>query len=226
MRLLVIEDEEKLAQSLKRGLEQEGYAVDYVTDFEMAKVRVSTYVDEYDLVILDLMLGDRDGLEICRYLRGRGISLPILVLTARDTVEERVLGLDSGADDYMVKPFSFPELVARIRTLLRRPVRSLPSEIKIGTITLNPVTRTVRKGSREVILTNKEFAILEFFMRNPGQVLNREQIVSHIWDFEYDSFSNIVDVHIKNLRKKLEANRHEKIFETVRGVGYRFTLHS
>lgn len=221
MRILIIEDEEKLAQLLKKGLEQEGFSVDYVLDGEAGQKRIELYRDEYDAVLLDLMLPKRDGIEVCKNVREKGIMVPILMLTAKDTTEDKILGLESGADDYLVKPFSFDELVARVKALLRRPHESLPQELKVRNIVLNPVTQKVYKEGREVMLTLKEFQLLEYLMRNKGRVMNREQIFSHVWDFASDAFSNVVDVHIKNLRKKLEEGSHEKFLETVRGVGYR-----
>src|SRR3990170_574604 len=165
------------------------------------------------------MLPDKDGVEVCKNLREKNVVLPIIMLTARDTVKDKILGLDSGADDYMVKPFSFEELISRIKALLRRPKQSLPIELKINNILLNATTRRVFRNQKEIPLTLKEFGMLEYFMRQPNRVLTREQILDHLWDFDFSSFSNVVDVHIKNLRKKL--GRDEKTLETIRGVGYR-----
>ena len=203
MKLLVIEDNEKLAKSLKKGLEQEGHAVDYLTDGEAGQRRLEVSSRDYDLVVLDLMLPKRDGIAVCKNWRDQNIMTPVIMLTAKDGGDDKVFGLDSGADDYLIKPFSFPELLARIRALLRRPKISLPSELKIKDLVLDISTRKVFRGQREVHLTLKEFAILEYLVRHPNQVLNREQIISHVWDFAFDSFSNLVDVHIKNLRKKI-----------------------
>lgn len=221
MRILIVEDEEKLALALKRGLEQKGYAVDCAFDGEEGEYQMETGAEDYDLVLLDLMLPKKDGVEVCREIRRKNINLPILMLTARDRTEDKVLGLDCGADDYLVKPFSFEELLARIRALLRRPRELSLEELKIKDITLNSRTRQVFKGEREIPLTSKEFSLLEFLMRNAGQVVNREQIIAHVWDYDFDSFSNVVDVHIKNLRKKLEDKGRERLIETVRGAGYR-----
>ncbi len=221
MRIIIVEDQKKLALSLRRGLGQNGYAVDTFFDGEAALHRLEHSSKDYDLVILDIMLPKMDGITVCKKLREDKIFLPVLMLTAKDTVDDRILGLDAGADDYLIKPFSFDELLARVRALLRRPKSSLACELKIKDLVLNTVTRKVFQGKREINLTLKEFSILEYFMRNPNQVLTREQILNHVWDFSFDSLSNVVDVHLKNLRKKLEAHKHEAFIETVHGVGYR-----
>lgn len=221
MKILIVEDQEKLAQLLKKGLETKGYAVDYVLDGEEGQSRIELSHEDYDLVILDLMMPKKNGFEVCRAVRGKNISIPILILTARDSTDDKITALDAGADDYLVKPFSFKELLARVRAILRRPKDSLPAELRIQNITLNPITRKVLCGDNEIDLTLKEFSLLEYLMRHPNQVLNREQILDNLWDFGFDSFSNVVDVHIKNLRKKLKDEDGKKILETVRGVGYR-----
>lgn len=221
MRILVVEDDEKMAQSLKRSLEMEGYAVDWINDGVKAEQRITLYQNEYDLVVLDLMLPSVSGLDICRSIRGKNISVPILILTARDMVEDKVTLLESGADDYLVKPFSLDELVARIKALLRRPTEAIPIVVKIGNLQLDTRTRRVYLGKRQLSLTAKEYALLEYLMRHPDQVLDREQISEHLWGFEFDSFSNVVDVHVKNLRKKLNGRRKQDVIETVRGMGYR-----
>ncbi len=221
MKLLIVEDEEKLAKSLKKGLEKEGYAVDYVLDGEAGQRRIELGRKDYDLIILDLMLPKRNGFEVAKNVREQNILTPILVLTARDTTEDKIVALDGGADDYLVKPFSFEELLARIRALLRRPEQLIPTEIKIKDLILNTVTRRVLRNDQEIPLTLKEFGLLEYLMRHPNQVLSREQILDHLWDFAFDSFSNVVDVHVKNLRKKVDNGHHEKLLETIRGVGYR-----
>ena len=220
MRLIVVEDEQKLARALQRGLEREGYAVDVIADGAQALARLRVNHDDYDLAMLDVMLPGVDGLSVCRQLRADGIALPILMLTARDSTADKVAGLDSGADDYLVKPFAFEELVARIRTLLRRPPQVLPPRLEVGDLALEPHSRLVTRGGREITLTTKEFALLEYFMRNAGEVLTREQIISHAWDFDYDGFSNVIDVHVKNLRAKIDVRGSRKLFHTVRGVGY------
>ena len=221
MRILIIEDEEKLAQSLKKGLEKEGYAVDYVLDGEAGERRLEMSFKDYDLVVLDLMLPKKDGFEILRTIRKEEITTPILVLTARDATDDKVMALNEGADDYLVKPFSFEELSARVRALLRRPEQSLPAELKLKDLTLNISSRKAFRKGKEIVLTLKEFGLLEYLMRHPNQVLTREQILDHLWDFAFDSFSNVVDVHIKNLRKKIDSDHNEKLLETIRGVGYK-----
>ena len=222
MKILIIEDNEKLAKSIKKGLEQEGYAVDCLSDGESGQSRIEANSKDYDLVILDLMLPKRDGLTVCKNWRNQNVLLPVIMLTAKDTTEDKIAGLDSGADDYLIKPFSFDELTARIRALLRRPASVMPLELNRHNINLNSVTRIVTYFDVEVPLTLKEYSMLEYFMRHPGQVLNREQILNSLWDFAFDSFSNIVDVHVKNLRKKFAKNNGNKLFETIHGVGYRF----
>ncbi|HZZ99593.1 MAG TPA: two-component system response regulator RppA [Candidatus Paceibacterota bacterium] len=221
MRILIVEDEEKLAQSLKKGLEHEGFAVDYVTDGEAGQRRIEMSHKDYDAVILDLMLPKKDGFEICKAVRSENITIPILVLTARDATDDKVTALDAGADDYLVKPFSLSELLARLRALLRRPEQTLPVELAVRDLRLNTTTRKVYRHDEEVQLTLKEFGLLEYLMRHPNQVLTREQILDHLWDFAFDSFSNVVDVHMKNLRKKIDGDSPEKLLETIRGVGYR-----
>lgn len=221
MRILIVEDEEKLAKALKKGLETEGYAVDYILDGEAGQRRIELSHKDYDLVVLDLMLPKKDGFEICKNVRALGITLPILVLTARDATDDKVSALDIGADDYLVKPFSFEELNARIRALLRRPEQSLPTELVAKDLILNATTRKVYRKNKEIELTLKEFGLLEYLMRHANQVLTREQILDHLWDFAFDSFSNIVDVHMKNLRKKIDYGHSEQLLETIRGVGYK-----
>lgn len=221
MKLLIVEDEEKLAKSLKKGLEKEGYAVDYVLDGETGQRRIELGRKDYDLIILDLMLPKKHGFEVAKAVREQNILTPILILTARDTTEDKIAALDGGADDYLIKPFSFEELLARIRALLRRPEQLLPLELKVKDLHLNTVTRKVLRSEKEIPLTLKEFGLLEYMMRHPNQVMSREQILDHLWDFAFDSFSNVVDVHVKNLRKKIDNGHHEKLLETIRGVGYR-----
>jgi DNA-binding response OmpR family regulator len=222
MKILIIEDNKKLANGLKKGLENEGFTVDALFDGETGLSRIESRYQDYDLIILDIMLPGINGLEICQKMRKRDINLPILMLTARDTTEDKITGLDSGADDYLVKPFSFDELIARIRALLRRPAAVIPVELNQHGIALNSVTRKVTYFDTEIPLTLKEYSMLEYFMRHSGQVLTREQILTALWDFAFDSFSNIVDVHVKNLRNKFRKNDGKKLFETIHGVGYRF----
>ncbi|MEQ1500053.1 MAG: response regulator transcription factor [Parcubacteria group bacterium] len=223
MRILLVEDEENLAKALVQGLSKKGYAVDYITDGEKAMKRISLNHIDYDLVILDLMLPGMDGVAICEKMRKDLIMTPILVLTARDEVDVKVDLLLKGADDYIVKPFSFEELCARISALLRRPVESIQSTITYGDIVLDSSRHLVKKKDKKVPLTLKEFVLLEYFIRRPDVVVNREEILTHLWDFNYSSFSNVVDVHVKNLRKKLDLDNSPILLETVRGVGYRLT---
>jgi len=221
MKILLVEDEQKLAEALSRGLSHEGYTVDTIPDGKKALTRISLHRSDYDLVILDLMLPSMDGLEICKQVREMNITVPILILTARAETETKVQLLLSGADDYLVKPFSFAELNARIRALLRRPNEKLPESLKVGDIELNPSERKVTRDGKEIPLTLKEFGLLEYFMRHPNQVVNREDLLNHLWDFNYVGFSNVVDVHVKNLRRKLDSVDGGNILETVRGIGYR-----
>ncbi len=221
MRILIVEDEQKLAEGIKKGLEKRGYAVDMVDDGEKALTRLSVHRADYDLVILDLMLPSKSGYEVCEEARARGVTVPILVLTARNEVENKVRLLLSGADDYLVKPFSFEELLARVHALLRRPVSTVPDVLKVADIELDPSEHIVRRNGEEVPLTLKEFTLLEYFLRHPNEVVNREDLLSHLWDFNYESFSNVIDVHVKNLRRKLDAPDEPSLIETVRGIGYR-----
>lgn len=220
MKILLIEDEQKLASALKRGLELQGYAVDIVEDGKKGLTRISLHRSDYDIVILDLMLPSMDGLEICKNMRAQDITVPILVLTARAETDNKVKLLLSGADDYLVKPFSFAELAARLRALSRRPTTTTPEILQSGDIELNPVTRRVTLNGHDVPLTLKEFGLLEHFMRNPDKVVSREDLLSNLWDFNYVGFSNVVDVHVKNLRRKLKGE-DSGLLETVRGIGYR-----
>ena len=222
MKIFLVEDEEKLVQHLKNGLEQEGYIVNYSFDGEEGQKYVELNNELIDLIILDLSLPTRDGMMICRSLRKKQISTPIIMLTARDTTDDRIIGLNAGADDYLIKPFAFGELLARIRALLRRPRLSLPMEIKVGNIILNELTRKVFCNGHELTFTLKEFSLLEYFMKHPNHVFDREQVIDSLWDMNFDSFSNVIDVHIMNIRKKLKEVGNEKALETVRGVGYRF----
>lgn len=222
MKVLLTEDNEKLAQSVKKGLEQDGYAVDVLADGLEAEKRMMMHAEDYDLMILDIMLPGKDGVAVCMALRNKNITVPIIMMTAKDTTNDKVTGLDAGADDYIVKPFSFDELTARIRALLRRPKEVLPVVLKVGALELNTTTKTLTIDQEVIPLTLREFAILEYLLRHANQVLTREQILAHVWDFSFDSFSNVVDVHIKNLRKKLGT--YENNLETLRGMGYRFTI--
>ncbi len=219
MRVLIVEDEAKMAGLIRRGLEREGFAVDTVGDGEDALWKAEAV--EYDAIVLDLMLPGIDGLEVCRRLRDAGVWSPILMLTARDAVRDRVAGLDRGADDYMTKPFSYAELLARLRALVRRGRPERPAELRIGDLRLDPASRQVWRGSDEVVLSAKEFAILETFMRRPGEVLSRFQLLEHAWDYEYENRSNIVDSYVRLLRAKIDRPFGVVSIETVRGAGYR-----
>jgi two-component system OmpR family response regulator len=221
MKVLLVEDEQKLAQALARGLGLEGYTVDTVADGKKALTRISLHRTDYDVVILDLMLPSLDGYEICKQMREMNINVPILILTARNETDTKVKLLSSGADDYLVKPFSFAELTARLRALLRRPTEKLPERLAVGDIELDPSERRVTRDGKEVPLTLKEFGLLEYFMRHPNQVVNREDLLNHLWDFNYVGFSNVVDVHVKNLRRKLDEKGGRGVLQTVRGIGYR-----
>jgi len=205
MKILIIEDEENLAKLMKKSLESEGYAVDYLTDGESGQTRIEYNHKDYDLVILDLMLPKRSGKEVCQNIRQKGISTPILILTAKGDSESKVSLLDVGADDYMQKPFVLSELFARIRALTRRPKVALPVELKAGDLTLSPSTKKVFIKNKEIQLTLKEFRLLEYLMRRPNQVIQRVDLSDNIWDFDYDSFSNIIDVYINRLRNKIEG---------------------
>ncbi len=217
-RILVVEDDRRIRDLLRRGLIFEGYIVEAAEDGESALRNARDKLP--DAVILDLMLPGLDGLEVCKRLRSAS-NVPILMLTARDTVPDRVTGLDAGADDYMVKPFAFDELLARLRALFRRhKMEAAPDLYQYKDLTLNPRTRQVFRGRDEVQLTAKEFDLLELFMRHPNQVLTREQIYEHVWEYDFGGESNIIEVYVRYLRAKLETNEHSRLIQTVRGVGY------
>ena len=222
MKILLTEDNQKLAVSIKKGLEQEGYAVDILSSGEEAESRIMSHCEDYDVMVLDIMLPGKDGISVCASLREANSMIPIIMLTAKDTVSDKIAGLDAGADDYLIKPFSFEELLARIRALLRRPKQLSPLILKANNLELNTTTKIVTVNDIAIPLTLREFGILEYLLRHPNQVISREQILAHVWDYSFDSFSNVVDVHIKNLRKKLQ--HYEKNLETLRGMGYRFTV--
>lgn len=218
MHILVVEDEKKVASFVQRGLEAEHYSVDVARDGEEGLVRL--FDNDYDLVILDVMLPKREGLSLLREARLRGVRTPILLLTARDTLSDKVAGLDQGADDYLTKPFAFEELLARVRALLRRGAPVQPTTLTLADLCLDPVTRQVTRAGRKIDLTAKEFALLEFFLRNPGRVLSRVLIAQHVWGVDFDTFTNVIDVYVKYLRKKIDADFEPKLIQTVRGAGY------
>jgi two-component system OmpR family response regulator len=219
MRILVVEDELKLASLLRRGLVEEGHAVDVARTGDEALALAPGV--EYDAIVLDQMLPGIDGVEVCRRLRARDVWAPVLMLTARDAVDDRVAGLDAGADDYLPKPFSFAELLARLRALSRRGTPERPAVVEVGDLRLDPATRQVWRGADEIRLSAKEFALLETFMRRPGLVLSRLQLLEHAWDDAYESRSNVVDVYVRYLREKIDRPFGMRSLETVRGVGYR-----
>ena len=222
MRILVVDDDQRLCDTLKRGLEENTFAVDCVHNGEDGEIYGSESV--YNLIILDIMMPKKNGIEVCRNLRARNINTPILMLTAKDEVDDRVKGLDTGADDYLVKPFSFTELLARVRALLRRRDQSRSPELKAGDLTLNTVTHEVQWKQKPINLTSKEYAILEYMMRNPNAVISRTVIEEHAWDYNFDSMSNLVDVYVRRLRQKIDPVRGKDIIETVRGAGYRLRV--
>ena len=222
MRILIVEDEGKLAAALKRGLENESYAVDLAADGEEGLGLAE--VESYDLLLLDLMLPKLDGVDLCRRLRAQGRQIPILMLTARDAIEHRVAGLDSGADDYLVKPFALPELLARVRALVRRTGPSKDPVLRVADLEIDTVTRQVRRAGRPIALTSKEYAILEYFARNPNRVLSRLQIAEHVWDYDFVAMSNVVDVYVRYLRRKLGDDREPPLLRTIRGAGYQLKV--
>jgi DNA-binding response OmpR family regulator len=218
MRVLVVEDEQKINRTVCQALREEAYAVDPAYDGEEGEELA--LVNEYDLIILDLMLPRKSGIALCRGLRERGISTPILMLTARDTVEDRVEGLDSGADDYLVKPFFMDELLARVRALLRRDTGVKSTRLQVADLVVDTSSHRVSRAGNPIELTSKEYAMLEYFVRNPDQVLTRTIISEHVWDDEFDSLSNIIDVYIRRLRKKIDEGYQPRLLHTIRGSGY------
>jgi len=221
MRVLVVEDEERIAEFVRNGLGEHGYAVDVARDGGEALDWAD--IADFDIIVLDVMLPVRDGVDVCRTLRARGLRTPILMLTARDAVEDRVLGLDSGADDYLVKPFAFAELVARLRALTRREPQVRSPVLRLADLVLDSTTREVTRGGRLVDVTTKEYTLLEYPMRNPNQALTRTMIAEHVWNYDFDNATNVIDVHIRNLRRKIDDTFPAKLIHTVRGAGYRIS---
>jgi heavy metal response regulator len=225
MRVLVVEDERKIAAYVKRGLEEQGYAVDVVYDGQDALDWAESTL--YDLIVLDILLPKMDGLSVCHELRDRGLRTPVLMLTARDTVDDRVEGLDAGADDYLVKPFALKELLARLRALARRTNEAPKSTLlQVADLTLDTLTHRARRGDKTIELTAKEFAVLECLLREPERILTRTQIAEHVWNYDVYNQSNVVDVYIRNLRRKIDDNFDLKLIQTVRGAGYRISVES
>lgn len=219
MRILLVEDNQRLSDSLKRSLSDDGYAVDVAFDGEDGEAWGLSY--DYDAIVLDIMLPKKDGLAVCRALRDQRVKSPIIMLTAKDTVDDRVSGLDSGADDYLVKPFALQELLARLRALLRRDSDDKSPEIRVGDLVLDPATHRVERAGQTIHLTAKEFSLLEFFMRNRGRIVTREMAEDHIWSYDFQASSNVVDVYVRRLRRKIDDPFDTRLLETVRGTGYR-----
>jgi two-component system OmpR family response regulator len=219
VRVLIVEDELRMASLIRRGLLGEGIAADTVASGEEALWRAQAH--DYDAIVLDVMLPGLNGFETCRRLRTDGVWAPVLMLTARDAVSDRVAGLDGGADDYLTKPFAFAELLARLRALARRGDRDRPAVLEVGDLRLDPATREVSRADREIRLSAKEFALLETFMRRPGEVLSRMHLLEHAWDFAYDNRSNVIDVFVRRLRQKIDEPFGCASLQTVRGAGYR-----
>jgi two-component system OmpR family response regulator len=218
VRILVVEDELKMARAISRGLEQESFAVDVALNGEDALHQATEH--EYDAVVLDVMLPEIDGFDVCAALRERGRWVPVLMVTARDALEDRIKGLDVGADDYLVKPFAFGELLARLRALIRRGASDRPAVLEVGDVRLDPAAHRVDRNGQPVELSAREFALLEYLMRHPGQVVSRARILEHVWDTNYEGLSNVVDVYVGYLRKKLERPFGRPLIRTVRAVGY------
>jgi DNA-binding response OmpR family regulator len=218
MRLLLVEDDPRIARFVARGLEEQSYAVDVVANGDDALYQVE--INDYDLVILDVMIPGKDGFATCRGIRTLGKRMPVLMLTARDNVDDRITGLDAGADDYLTKPFEFGELLARLRALLRRPNELRPQKIVVGDLIVDTGSQTARRGGRSIVLTAKEYALLEFLARNAGRVISRAEIAEHVWDETFDPFSNLIEVYVNRLRRKLGDKDGQLLLQTRRGSGY------
>ena len=221
MRILLAEDEARMAHFIAKGLREQSYAVDVAEDGEAALYQVS--INSYDLILLDVMLPRQDGYAVCRELRAQGLTLPVMMLTARDAVDDRVAGLDAGADDYLIKPFAFKELLARVRALLRRAERLRPDVLQVADLTLNLANHSAIRAGQPVGLTTKEYALLEYFMLHAGRVLTREEIAEHVWDENFDPFSNVIDVYVRRLRRKIDEGFTPALLHTRRGAGYLFS---
>jgi len=219
MRILLVEDNHRLSHSLKMSLTEEGYAVDLAYDGQEGQDLAE--VTPYDAIILDVMLPKKGGLEVCQSLRLQRVNTPVIMLTARDTVEDRVLGLDSGADDYLVKPFAMSELLARLRALLRRDAPTKTNLLQVGDLSVDPASHFVERAGQAISLTAKEYTLLEYFIRHPNQVITREMVENHVWNYDFESISNVVDVYLRRLRRKIDDLFETKLFETIRGAGYR-----
>lgn len=219
MTILVVEDEIKITRFIKKGLEMDHYTVETAYDGEEALEKIE--VNDYDLIILDIMLPKLDGIEVCKRVREKKIEAPIIMLTAKDTVDDRVKGLDAGADDYLGKPFAFGELLARIRALLRREKSTKATKLKVADLTLNPATHEVFRGDKEIYLSSKEYRLLDYMMRRPGNVCTRTMIGEHIWGYNFNDDSNVIDVYISYLRKKIDTGFNNKLIHTIRDVGYK-----
>jgi heavy metal response regulator len=218
MRILIVEDDKKIAGFIKKGLTEEHYAVDVAYDGEVGAYRAQA--NNYDLIILDIMLPKKDGIEVCRELRNKNIIAPIIMLTAKDTIEDKIEGLDEGADDYLTKPFSFEELLARVRALFRRTQKYKAKTLKVADLELDPVTRKVTRAGKNITLTGKEYALLEYLMRNKERVLTETMITEHVWDMNFDPLTNVVNVYIHHLRQKIDKDFDKKLIHTIRGAGY------
>ncbi|MGQ4809387.1 Transcriptional regulatory protein CusR [Candidatus Entotheonellaceae bacterium PAL068K] len=218
MRILLVEDEQKVVRFVSQGLQEEGYAVDVATDGNQGLAMALDRV--HDLIILDIQLPRKDGIQILRALRQARVTTPVLLLTVRAAIEDKVLGLDAGADDYLTKPFVFQELVARVRALLRRRTDTAPPVLQVADLTLDPARRVVLRGGETIALTQREYTLLDYFMRNPDRVLSRTMIAEHVWDYSFDSTTNVIDVYVNYLRKKIDTDRQAKLLHTVRGAGY------
>ncbi len=218
MKILVVEDEERVAQFIQKGLKEEGHAVDVSYDGEDGGFLAE--VNDYDLILLDVMLPKKNGISVCREIRARGVVTPVLMLTARDSVEDRVRGLDAGADDYLVKPFAFEELLARVRALLRRRADSKTPTLQLADLELDPITRLVTRAGKPIRLTTKEYSLLEYLLRNANKVLSRTLIGEHVWDMNFDPESNVIDVYISHLRNKIDKGHDVALLHTMRGQGY------